>query len=189
MPVFKFRVYWEEEDSIYRDIALLSGQTFLQFHETILKAFEFDNKHTAVFYESNDKWMRFRAFSSEVLSNKKDAPELSMVKTPVSALIDNPNKKFIYVYDKVKQWTFLIELIGIEKDENFKVTYPYCFRKEGIAPAQSGIKGIAAERMMEIEEKYDLGKDDMDEQGFSDDQSSSENEGGSGGDDFGGEDY
>lgn len=165
MPVLKFRVYWEEEDAIYRDIALLAGQTFAAFNDAILKAFDFDNKHAASFFESNDKWTRFREISSEVLTNKKDAPALAMVKTPVSALVDHPNKKFVYVYDRVKMWTFLIELIGLEKEESYKVTYPHCFRKEGIAPAQSGIKGLAVERMMEIEEKYDLGQTEM-EEGF-----------------------
>ncbi len=173
MPVLKFRVYWEDEDTIYRDIALLTGQTFFEFHEAILKAFEFDNKHAASFFESNDKWVRFREISSEVLVNKKDALALAMVKTPVSALVDNPNKKFIYEYDRVKKWTFLIELIGLDKEESFKITYPHCFRKEGIAPAQSGVKGIAVERMMEIEEKYDLGQQEMDE-GFTDDAGAAE---------------
>lgn len=173
MPVLKFRVYWEDEDTIYRDIALLTGQTFSEFHEAILKAFEFDNKHAASFFESNDKWVRFREISSEVMVNKKDAPALSMIKTPVSALVDNPNKKFVYEYDRVKKWTFLVELIGLDKEESFKITYPHCFRKEGIAPAQSGVKGIAVERMMEIEEKYDLGQQEMDE-GFTDDAGAAE---------------
>lgn len=170
MPVFKFRVAWEEEDNIYRDIALVSGQTFLAFQEAILKAFEFDNKHAGVFYESNDKLVKGRAIDSEVLVNKKDAPALAMVKTPVSALVDAPNKKFIYVYDKVKQWTFIIDLIGIEKEESIKITYPHCFRKEGLAPSQTGIiKGLQSDKLVELEDKYDLNSEDMDEQGFSND--------------------
>lgn len=174
MPVLKFRVYWEEEDSIYRDIALLNGQTFFDFHQAILKAFEFDNKHKASFFESNERWEREREISSEVLVNKKDAPALSMIKTPVSALINDPDKKFVYTYDPVKNWVFLVAFIGIEKEENYKLTYPNCFRKEGIAPSQSGIKGISTEKLMEIEEKYDLNKDNMDEEGFSSDANDQE---------------
>ena len=89
-----------------------------------------------------------------------------MIKTPVSALVDNPDKKFIYTYDPVKKWTFLVELIGIEKEEDSRKDYPVCVKKEGVAPAQTGIKGLSNERLMEIEEKYDLAKDDMAEQGF-----------------------
>lgn len=167
MAVYKFRVAWEEDDNIYRDIELVSGQNFTQFKDVILKAFEFDNKHSASFFESNDKWHRNREISSEVTSNKKGADKLSMDKTPVPALVDHPDKKFVFTYDPAKQWTFLVSLIGITANEDYTITYPNVFRKEGIAPPQSGIKGISTEKMMEIEEKYDLGKEAMDE-GFGD---------------------
>lgn len=186
MPLFRFRVYWEEDDQIYRDIELLNGQSFLQFHEAITKSFEFDGKHAAVFYESNDRWDRLRAFSSEVQVNKKDAPSLSMVKTPVSALISAPGQKFVYEYDPVKKWTFLVELIGIDKDDNPKKTYPLCVRKEGIAPAQYTLKGMPGEKMMEVEEQYDLGAEEMAE-GFGSEGEESSSEESFGGDYSGGE--
>ncbi len=163
MPILKFRVYWEDDDNIYRDIVLKTGQNFQSFHETILTAFEFDKKHSASFFQSNDKWLRGREISSDVLVNKKDAPALSMIKTPVSALVEKPDEKFVYTYDPVKKWTFLIELIGIDKEEESKKEYPYCIKKEGVAPAQAGIKGLANERLLEIEEKYDLTKEDLSE--------------------------
>lgn len=161
MPLFKFRVYWEDDDNIYRDIVLKTGQTFQSFNQAILTAFEFDNKHQSSFFSSNDNWQRGREISSEVLVNKKDAPALAMIKTPVSALVEKPDEKFVYTYDPVKKWTFLVELIGIEKEEDSKKEYPICTKKEGVAPAQTGIKGLANERLMEIEEKYDLSKEDM----------------------------
>ncbi len=166
MPVFKFRVFWEDDDNIFRDIVLKTGQTFQQFHEVILKAFEFNKPLPASFFKSNDNWVRGKEISSEVMVNKKDAPALSMVKTPVSALIDKPDECFIYTYDPVKNWTFLINLIAIDKDEEDGLEYPRCTKKEGLAPAQTQIKGMANERLLEIEEKYDLNKDDMDEEGF-----------------------
>lgn len=181
MPVFRFRVAWEEDDNIYRDIEILSGQTFTEFKDCILQSFEFDHKHSSSFFESNDKWHRLREISSEVATNKKGAEKLSMDKTPVPALVDHPDKKFVFEYDPVKNWTFLISLIGVSKDENFTIKYPNIARSEGIAPAQSGIKGISTEKMMEIEEKYDLAKDDMDE-GYGDEGETQDNE-----DDFGGE--
>jgi len=161
MTVLRFRVYWEDDDQTYRDIELLGNQTFLDFHKIINTAFEFDGKHAASFYESNDKWAYGRELSSEVLVNKKDAPALSMLKTPVSALIATPDQKFIYVYDPVKKWTFMAELIGVSKEETSRRVYPFILRKEGIAPAQYGIKGVNPDKIMEIEEKYDLGAEEM----------------------------
>jgi hypothetical protein len=161
MAIFRFRVSWEEDDQTYRDIEIAASQTFLDFHKAIVKAFEFDGKHPASFYESDDKWTYGREFSSEVLVNKKDAPALSMTKTPVSALVINPDQKFMYVYDPVKKWTFMTELIGVSKHDTPKRVYPFMLRKEGIAPAQYGVKGVNPDKIMEVEEKYDLGADDM----------------------------
>jgi len=161
MTVLRFRVYWEEDDQTYRDIEILGNQTFLDFHKSIVQAFEFDGKHPASFYESDDKWHYGREFNSEVLANKKDAPALSMAKTPVSALVTNPDQKFMYVYDPAKKWTFQVELIGVAKEETSRRVYPFILRKEGIAPAQYGIKGVNPDKIMEIEEKYDLGAEEM----------------------------
>ena len=161
MTVLRFRVFWEDDDQTYRDIELLGNQTFLDFHKVIVQAFEFDGKHPASFYESSDKWNYGRELSSEVLVNKKDAPALSMLKTPVSALIATPDQKFIYVYDRVKKWTFMAELIGVSKEETHRRVYPFILRREGIAPAQYGIKGVNPDKIMEVEEKYDLGAEEM----------------------------
>ncbi len=161
MTILRFRIFWEDDDQTYRDIEISGSQTFMDFHKIIIQAFEFDGKHSASFYESNEKWQYGRELNSEVLVNKKDAPALSMVKTPVSALVTNPDQKFIYVYDPAKKWTFQVELIGVVKEEASRRVYPMVVRKEGIAPAQYGIKGMNPDKIMEIEEKYDLGAEEM----------------------------
>ncbi|MBS1614570.1 MAG: hypothetical protein JST06_00450 [Bacteroidetes bacterium] len=166
MSLYRFRVYWEEDDLVYRDIELQAMQNLLDFHQAILKAYDFDGKHSASFFESNDRWERGRKFSSDVLSNKKGADALSMLKTPLAALIATPEQKFVYEYDPAKQWTFHVELIGIKRDENPNVPYPRLLRKEGIGPAQYGIAGPGAEKMIQEEEAYDLSSEEL-EEGFS----------------------
>ncbi len=162
MTILRFRVFWEEDDQTYRDIEILGSQTYLDFHRAILLAYEFDGKHSASFYECNDKWQPGgREINSEVLVNKKDAPALSMMKTPVSALITIPDQKFIYVYDPARKWTFMVELIAVSREETARRVYPFILRKEGIAPAQYGVKGVNPDKIMEIEEKYDLGAEEM----------------------------
>lgn len=159
MPLFRFRAYWEDDDQVYRDIEMKPGQSFLDLHKAIIQAYEFDGKHTASFWDSNEKWERGMELNSEVLINKKGAPALSMSRTPVSALVAKPDHKFVYEYDPKKKWTFLVELIGVSSDEDIKVTYPNVFRKEGVGPAQYGVKGVNLDKLMEVEEKYDLGAD------------------------------
>jgi hypothetical protein len=156
MAILKFRVYFEEDDSVYRDIAIRHTQSFFELHETILKSFEFDSKHQATFYRSNDNWQRGKEITLEVYDiNYKVAP-LLMKDTTIGSEIKDTNQKFIYAYDFTKGWTFLVELINITKEENPKLTYPALIRKEGVPPSQYGTKSLLGERFADVEEKYDL---------------------------------
>jgi hypothetical protein len=158
MAILKFRIYLEEDDSVYRDVAAKHTQTFFQLHEVILKAFEFDNKHAATFYRSNDHWQRGREISLEKYNKEYKAAPLLMIETAIGSEIKNPNQKFVYQYDFVKNWWFLVELISVSKDEDSKLSYPALIRTEGIGPSQYGTKGLVGDKLTEIEEKYDLTK-------------------------------
>lgn len=158
MAILKFRVYFEEDDSIYRDVAARHTQNFSQLHQIILKAYEFDSKHQATFYRSNDNWQRGREISLEKYDKAYKAAPLLMKETTIGSEIKDPNQKFIYTYDFAKNWTFLVELINVSKEENPKITYPAMIRKEGIAPSQYGTKSLLGERFADVEEKYDLTK-------------------------------
>ncbi|HWI90733.1 MAG TPA: hypothetical protein VNT20_05620 [Flavisolibacter sp.] len=158
MAILKFRIYLEEDDSVYRDVVIRHTQNFYDLHEVILKAFEFDSKHQATFYRSNDNWQRGREISLEKYDKSYKAPPLMMKETTIGSEIKDPNQKFIYVYDFAKNWTFQVELINVSKEENPKVIYPSMVRKEGIAPSQYGTKSLLGERFADVEEKYDLTK-------------------------------
>ena len=79
-----------------------------------------------------------------------------MKETTIGSEIRDPNQKFIYRYDFNKNWTFLVELINVSKEENPKISYPSTVRTEGIAPSQYGTKGLLGEKFADVEEKYDL---------------------------------
>lgn len=156
MAILKFRAYWEEDESIYRDVAIRHTQSFLDLHLAILKSYEFDNKHKATFYRSNDNWQRGREISLEKYDKTYVAEPLLMADTSIGSQISDPNQKFIYEYDFNKNWHFMVELIHVDKEENKKLTYPCCVRTEGLAPSQYGTKGLIDSRLAEMEEKYDL---------------------------------
>ena len=146
----------EEDDSVYRDIAIRHTQSFHDLHEAILKAYEFDSKHKATFFRSNDHWQRGREISLEVYDREYKAPPLLMKDTTIGSEIRDPNQKFIYLYDFNKNWGFLVELINVSKEENPRLIYPATVRTEGIAPSQYGTKGLLGEKFADVEEKYDL---------------------------------
>lgn len=157
MAILRFRVYWEDDESIYRDIVIKHTHNFADLHLCILKSYEFDSKHKATFYRSNDNWLRGREISLEKYDDKAyKAEPLIMTEVTLGSEIKDPNQKFIYVYDFNKLWTFMVELINVDKEENKKLTYPACIRTEGIAPSQYGTKGLVDSRLAEVEEKYDL---------------------------------
>jgi hypothetical protein len=156
MAVLKFRIYFEEDDSIYRDVVIKHTQTFLQLQQVILKAYEFDNKHQATFYRSNDNWQRGREISLAIYDKPYKVAPLLMESTPIGTEIKDPNQKFVFQYDFVKNWSFLVELIGVSKEESSKIDYPTMIKSEGIAPSQYGTKGVAGDKLTEMEEKYDL---------------------------------
>ena len=170
MAILKFRIYFEDDESVYRDVVIRHTQSFRDLHDTILKSYEFDNKHKATFFRSNDHWQRGREISLEVYEKDYKAPPLLMADTTIGSEIRDPNQRFIYQYDFNKNWTFLVELINVSKEENPKISYPGVSRSEGIAPSQYGTKGLLGEKFADVEEKYDLsqvgeGFGEKDEQG------------------------
>lgn len=162
MAILKFRVYWEEEDAIYRDVLVKHTQHFSDFHQIILKAFEFDQKHDATFFRSNEKWQRGREISKEVYQKEYPVAPLLMDETTIGSEIMDTNQHFIYLYDFNKAWTFLVELIQVIKnaDADMNLEYPLISRVEGVGPMQYGTKGLLGEKFADIEEKYDLSEAD-----------------------------
>jgi hypothetical protein len=158
MAFLKFRVYWEEDDAIYRDVVVKHTQNFTELNNIILKAFEFDQKHDATFFRSNDIWKRGREISKAVYEKEYVAPPLLMEETTIGSEIIDTNQHFIYLYDFVKSWTFLIELIQVIKnaDADMSLEYPIVSRIEGVGPMQYGTKGLLGKTFADIEEKYDL---------------------------------
>jgi len=169
MAFLKFRVYWEEDDAIYRDVIVKHTQNFTALNDIILKAFEFDQKHDATFFRSNDIWKRGREISKAVYEKEYVAPPLLMEETTIGSEIIDTNQHFIYLYDFVKSWTFLIELIQVIKnaDADMSLEYPIVSRTEGVGPMQYGTKGLLGKTFADIEEKYDLSeaKDGFGEEG------------------------
>ncbi len=186
MAILKFRIYFEEDESVYRDVVIKHTQSFQDLHNTILKSYEFDNKHKATFFRSNDHWQRGREISLEKYDDREyKAPPLIMADTVIGSEIRDPNQRFIYLYDFNKNWSFLVELINVSKEENPKITYPSVSRTEGIGPSQYGTKGLLGDKFADIEEKYDLTQagegfgekdEDGEDVGFGEDAASDEGE-------------
>ena len=185
MQVFKFRVFLEQDDTIFRDVEIKPNQSFEDFHKIILKAFAFDGKHEASFFTTNDNWVML----NEIALHKKANAQL-MSKVLIASLIDDPHQKFIYLYDFDVEWNFLIELMSFEEEQK-KTAYPRIARTEGAAPKQYGAQPIADKdvEVFEAEEKYDAhDADEMGEEG-EEIENESTNEEGEESNEFGAEEF
>lgn len=154
MAVYRFKVCLEDNEDVYRDIDIKAGQTFEQFHVIIQEAFKFDAKHAASFFVSDDYWRK----EQEITLRKEDlpleeeeirknvSPKQLMASTKIAKHIAQPHQRFIYVFDPVVQWSFLIEMIKIV-EESAKINYPAVVKSAGQAPKQYKQVNVAKEEL------------------------------------------
>lgn len=136
MAVYRFKVIFEDNEDVYREIEIKSTQNFEDFHNVIVQSIGFDNMHDASFFTSDDYWRKGDELRLKAADGMKQ-----MNKCKIALLIDDPHQKFVYVYDPKSHWTFLIELLKIVPDDA-KATYPKCAKSVGEAPKQHKTSAI-----------------------------------------------
>ena len=130
--VYRFKIVYEDHEDISREIEIRSGQTFEDFHNTIQEAYNFDNKHNASFYISDERWRK----GLEITLRSENGTEKKLMnKAKLGAYIDDPHQKILYIFDPSTQWIYHIELQKIV-DEQPKATYPRITKSSGASPKQ-----------------------------------------------------
>lgn len=151
MAIYRFRVTFEDNEEVYREIDIKSTQNFEDFHNIIVQSIGFDNLHTASFYISDDYWRKGDEITlrpidedeAEQRKRKNLPPKRQMNKCKIASVIDDPHQKFVYVYDLKTGWTFLVELSKIVA-EDAKTSYPKIVKATGEAPKQYKNNPLAA---------------------------------------------
>ncbi|MEO9532994.1 MAG: hypothetical protein ABJG68_15680 [Crocinitomicaceae bacterium] len=136
MSSYKFRVLIDTEKSeeIFRDIIISSTENFETFYQSILAAFEWSGQELASFYVSNESWDKGHeiALMDMQLSDSLDSPSI-MKETIIQDLVSSSNQRFVLVYDFLRMWCFMIELIEVIQ-EDFEG--PMLDLSVGIAPLE-----------------------------------------------------
>ena len=160
--IYKFRAILDNEDDIFRDIAINQEDTLEDFHNALFNAFGFDGLEVASFYTCDDTWNQDQEIP---MFDTGDEPgEIkTMADYVLEDILDKQNTKIIYVYDFINMWTFLVELASIE-NEVVGETYPNLLFSHGIMPEESGDKVFESDfdenSISEFEDDYD--EDDLD---------------------------
>ena len=141
MGTYKFRVLLDNTtgDEIFRDIKINQDATFSEFFDIIIKSFYFRGDQMASFYVSNDTWDKGKEITlmDMGINDSPDAP-IIMSETILNDIVVSEDQKFILVYDFLKMWIFLIELVDINNNEILE--QPSIDISIGIAPEEDSKK-------------------------------------------------
>lgn len=168
MGALKFRVLLdsEKDQEIFRDILIDENDNFETLYHAILNAFRFEGQEMGSFYMSNDEWdkgheiglmdMRYSDEDEDLPGVMKDAI--------LKDFMEVPDQKIILVYDFLRMWIFLIELL--ERTEQ-TLEKPEVALSMGIAPPEDS-KMIAEDSFYGEEENEDelFGEDEDFEDGY-----------------------
>jgi hypothetical protein len=129
MALYRFRVTIEDNDDVARDIDIRATHSIHQLQVAILDAMGFDKIHSSLWHKSDDLWRK-----GKMLANteqvKVEAKEHPLAKLLLNQLINDPHQKFLFIYDLVNEWVFLVELMKIIPEDP-KSTYPFCSKSSG----------------------------------------------------------
>jgi len=173
MAGLKFRVLLDSKDQekVFRDILISDSDNFETFYKAIISSFRFEGDQMASFYMSNDEWDKGHEISLMDLSYDDDSIDAipSVMKNAIiKDFIEEPDQKIILVYDFLRMWIFLAELVGYEKDAPIE---PQVLMAMGMAPPEdSKITDISDDEdlLAEISGGDEDDDDDDDDLGFND---------------------
>jgi hypothetical protein len=175
MGALKFRVLLdsEEDKEIFRDILIDENDNFESLYHAIINSFRFEGDQMASFYMSNDDWDKGHEISLMDMNYGDEAiDEVASVMSGavLRDFMHVADQKVILVYDFMRMWIFLIELI--DRSEEI-IESPMVALSVGIAPPEdSKISSMELEEeeedlFGELDEDYDDDFNDF-EDGFDD---------------------
>lgn len=135
--IFTFRFISDEEDSFVLDVNINHDQNFLQLHQTIQKALNYDTQQMASFFKSNAEWEKLDEITTVDMG--ADSPVKIMADTKIADLFDNKNQHILYVYDIFNERLFFGSIIRTI-DAEPPINLPSISRLEGKIPEQLSIQ-------------------------------------------------
>lgn len=161
MRVYRFRVLIDHPSEAFRDIEIGSEQSFLELHKAIKDAFGFIGQEMACFYVSDDAWDKGPEIPLADLGFGQDgdaAPAL-MDQVLISDHIRSTTQRFIYAYDFLHMWMFMVELINAGDPEK-GATYPRVVLSMKEAPDEHSKEDDLTAGIMDDEDPYSTGSEE-----------------------------
>ncbi len=131
--IFHFRVLPDQSEEVFRDIEIKSSDTFEEFHQAIVEAFEFSGDEIASFYMSNEDWDKGEEITQMDMGGPGDEGIKMMKETSLDEMIFDEGQKLLYLYDFMRMWIFFVELVAISEAKTGQ-SYPSVILTVGDAP-------------------------------------------------------
>ncbi|MDX5586215.1 MAG: hypothetical protein QNK20_15105 [Aureibaculum sp.] len=150
--VYKIRLILDTKENVLRDIVISYNDTLEDLHNAITNAFGFYGTEMASFYLTDDKWNQGDEIPLFDMSESNNS--MSMQTFKIKEVLTEDNDKLIYVYDFLALWSFYVELISIEEDENL-IELPSLLLSVGVVPNEAPEKEFVSEESNSDSEEYD----------------------------------
>ncbi len=161
MIIYRFRLTSEDHEDFLREIEIQPTQTFLDFHQAILKCANLDNCENALFYTTDNKFKKEKEFSFKYQKKqvRKYDDDLDQVVTEtyvphlmkasvLKNFIDDPHQRLIYEFTGKDYYVLFIELFKIIKTEEC-VSLPRCVNQKGVLPKKPDLPAAAGAEKQE----------------------------------------
>lgn len=162
MATYRFRVTFEDYDDVTRDIEIRSTQTFEDFHHAIQSSIGFDASKPTSFFLSDDNWKKGKELTTRELKVDENEKASPVKNSRLCDFIIDPHQKIYYIFDAAAPWSFKIELVKINKNEDPGGSYPRCVKSHGEAPKQYAVNNFAT---LPVPEEDEIALDDDVEEG------------------------
>ncbi len=166
MAVYKFRVAYEDDDNIFRDIEIKPSHTFRDLDECIAQSYNFPKDKKSRLYKSNDRWLKL----DEINIDEKPVKKKKEIHQPmIIHYIDDPHQHFLYEFESKKQtFNLLIELLSLNGNEKAGVDYPMMVRSSGPSPVKKDdlMAHLSKKEAVDDDEQYAVDEEDDDVEGM-----------------------
>lgn len=125
---YTFKVLYESR--VWRKLVFNGQSTMDDLHQLILQSYGFEDEHLYAFFMDGKKWSHNCIGSPNDEFEHTDA---SLIRIDTLGL--QVGQRFLYVYDFGAEWTFIVEVEGIDRERTDSIK-PFVLAEKGEGPEQ-----------------------------------------------------
>lgn len=133
--IYRFILISNEVDDFMREIKINSNATFLDFHQAIQKACNYQDGQMTSFTICGDGWEKEQEITLVDMQKDSDEDSYVMESTRLDEFLEDERQHLLYTFDPLADRMFFIELAEIITKK--RVETPLVSRSQGTAPQQT----------------------------------------------------